>query len=194
MNDKFALLDASDSVLLVIDVQDPFLHKVGTPIANRVVERIQWLVVFARWMEIPVVVTAEDISVCGLTTEPIRKVLPDDASDQDKLVFGLTGQDDIFQSVVATDRKTAVIVGLETDVCIQHSAMGLASRGYNVAVVVDATASPGIGHEIGIGRMREAGITLVSTKSLFFEWVRDLDTGSRFFSESGLKAPPDLYI
>ena len=194
MNDKFALLDASDSVLLVIDVQDPFLHKVGTPIANRVVERIQWLVVFARWMEIPVVVTAEDISVCGLTTEPIRKVLPDDASDQDKLVFGLTGQDDIFQSVVATDHKTAVIVGLETDVCIQHSAMGLASRGYNVAVVVDATASPGIGHEIGIGRMREAGITLVSTKSLFFEWVRDLDTGSRFFSESDLKAPPDLYI
>ena len=76
MNDKFALLDASDSVLLVIDVQDPFLHKVGTPIANRVVERIQWLVVLARWMEIPVVVTAEDISVCGLTTEPIRKVLP----------------------------------------------------------------------------------------------------------------------
>ena len=72
--------------------------------------------------------------------------------------------------------------------------MGLASRGYNVAVVVDATASPGIGHEIGIGRMREAGITLVSTKSLFFEWVRDLDTGCRFFSESDLKAPPDLYI
>lgn len=194
MNDKFALLDASDSVLIVIDVQEAFLHKLGRPIANRVVDRIQWLVVLARWMEIPVVVTAEDISVNGLTTEPIRKVLPDDAKDQDKLVFGLTGQDDIFQSVVATDRKTAVIVGLETDVCIQHSAMGLASRGYNVAVVVDATASPGIGHEIGIGRMREAGITLVSTKSLFFEWVRDLETGSRFYSESGTEAPADLYI
>lgn len=194
MNDKFSLVDANDSVLIVIDVQDPFLNKLGKPIANRIVEYITWLVKVADWLKIPVVVTAEEIAKCGITTAPIRKTLSADVIDQDKVIFGLTAQEEIFQSVVVTKRKTAVLVGLETDVCVLHSAMGLASRGFNVVVVADATASPGIGYEIGIGRMREAGITLVSTKSLFFEWLRDLDTCYRFLRESGVETPADLYV
>jgi nicotinamidase-related amidase len=194
MNDKLNLLDAGDSILIVIDVQDFFLNKLEKPIARRLVERIRWLVQVANWLEIPVMVTAEDIPDCGPTTAPVREVLPADASDLNKLIFGLAGQQDILDSVVATNRKTAVLAGLETDVCVQHSAMGLASQGFNVAVVADATASPDIGHDIGIERMRQAGITIVSTKSLFFEWVRDLDTCHRLRSEISAETPADLYI
>ena len=194
MSRNFALLDASDSILIVIDVQDTFLNKLERPVARRVVERIAWLVQVAEWLHIPVVLTAEDIPLCGLTTAPIRKALPAHVVDQDKVIFGLTDQENIFQSVVSINRKTAVLVGLETDVCVLHSAMGLASRGYNVAVVIDATAAPDIGYDIGIGRMREAGITLVSSKSLFYEWVRDLDTCKRFVHESGIETPADLYV
>jgi nicotinamidase-related amidase len=160
----FALLDVQDSSLIVIDVQDFFLRKLDDSIANRVVKRIRWLVQVAGSFKIPIIVTAEDIESNGPTTAPIRDVLPRDAADLNKVIFGLAGQPNILQKVQATGRKTAILVGLETDVCVQHSAFGLAELGYTVAVVVDATASPENGHQIGIERMRSAGIALVSCK------------------------------
>ena len=60
--------------------------------------------------------------------------------------------------------------------------------------VTDATASPDIGHEVGLERLRNAGITLVSTKSLFFEWARDLDTCYRYVDEGELQSPAELFI
>ncbi len=194
MANDYSLLDASDSILFVIDVQDAFLDKLGQPVANRVVERIRWLISVAKWMEIPIVVTAEETAKRGHTHGGIREILPESTREHDKHVFGLAGQDDIYQEVMSLKKKTAVFVGLETDVCILHSALGLASNGYRVAVVTDATASPDIGHEVGLERLRNAGITLVSTKSLFFEWARDLDTCYRYVDEGELQSPAELFI
>ena len=67
------------------------------------------------------------------------------------------------------------LVGFETDVCIAHSAIGLLQQEYKVAVVSDATASPGRSHEIGLERMRRAGVVISSVKSLFYEWVRTVE-------------------
>jgi nicotinamidase-related amidase len=188
------MLDVDDSLLIVIDVQDPFLSRLDEKVSQQIVTRIRWLIQLARWLKVPVVVTAEDMARCGPTTARLREVLTDASPDLDKLVFGLAGQPNILEAVEATARRTAVIVGMETDVCVQHSAMGLAAKGYKVAVVVDACASPDIGHDIGIGRLREAGITLVSAKSLFFEWVRNLELCHRFFREAGVDTPQDLWI
>jgi len=184
MKNKFALLDSKDSVLVVIDVQDLFLKNLGEKMSERLVDRICWLVQVARWLKIPIVVTAEDVANDGPTNAKIRSVLTDDSPDLDKVVFGLTGQKDIMEQVQQTNRKTAVLVGMETDVCVQHSAFGLAESGFEVAVVTDATASPGIGHEVGIDRLRDAGVKLVSTKSLFFEWMRDLEKWNEFCRDS----------
>jgi nicotinamidase-related amidase len=191
---QFALTDARDSVLIVIDVQDYFLAKLESQIATRVAQRIRWLVQVARWFRIPIIVTAEDPANHGPTTGAIRDVLPKETLDLNKSVFGLAGQPEILAAVQSTGRKTLVLVGLETDVCVQHSALGLVELGYRVATVVDATASPDIGHEIGLGRMRAAGIMLVSSKSLFYEWLRDLDATHRFARESGIEPPADLYL
>lgn len=57
-------------------------------------------------------------------------------------MFGLAGQPDILEAVQRTGRRTAILIGLETDVCITHSALGLLDRGHRVAVVEDAVARP----------------------------------------------------
>jgi nicotinamidase-related amidase len=83
---------------------------------------------------------------------------------------------------------------LETDVCVAHSALGLAEQGYKVVVVHDATASPGTAHEYGITRMQNAGIVVVSVKGLYFEWVRTvaLDNAFRTKMMGALVPPVDL--
>ena len=92
------------------------------------------------------------------------------------MIFGLTGQSEILADVKATGRTTAVLVGLETDVCIAQSALGLAAQGIRPVVIEDATHSPPPHHSYGIARLRDAGIAIQSTKGLYYEWVRDLAT------------------
>lgn len=184
-----SLIEVSDSILCIIDVQDFFLGRIETSVAKCVVERIQWLVRVATWLDVPLITTAEDIASCGPTTQAIREVLPDTVGDLEKRVFGLAGQKDILDAVRATNRRTAILCGLETDVCVQHSALGLLDQGYAVAVVSDATATTGSGQDIGIGRMRQAGVAIVSCKSLLFEWLRNLEKSHDFFKRSGIDAP-----
>jgi len=194
MKSNPSLLEADDSTLIVIDVQDKFLQRLDGKVAARVVGRIEWLVQVANWLQVPTVVTAEEIDAMGPTTDAIRRWLPDDNPDMDKLVFGLAGQVDILERVDEIGRKTTVLAGLETDVCVSQSAIGLAAAGYRVAVVADACASPEDGHAHGLDRMRDAGIAVISTKGLFFEWVRDVEKCHEFFRNSGIGIPKDLYI
>jgi len=189
-----SLLDAGDSLLIVIDVQDKFLSRLDTASAERVVEYAVWLVKVAHWLEIPILITAEEIPAMGPTTARIREALPVHSPDHDKRVFGLAGQEDIREAVARTCRGTAVLAGLETDVCVAQSALGLAQAGYRVAVVTDACAAPQEGHAAGLERLRNAGIALVSTKGLFYEWVHDLDRCRDFFRNSGIGVPEGLYV
>jgi isochorismate hydrolase len=194
MKDTAKLIDAEDSLLLVIDVQDKFLSRLAKDDADRVVTRCGWLMRVAAWLSVPVCVTAEEIPVMGPTTGALRDAMAPGAIEHDKMVFGLAGQADILDAVAATARRTAVLTGLETDVCVAQSAIGLLAQGYRVAVVADACASPQEGHDYGLQRMRDAGVTVISSKGLFFEWVRDVGRCHDFFRNSGIGVPEGLYI
>ena len=74
----------------------------------------------------------------------------------DKMVFGLAGQPSILDDVTRTGRNEFVLVGMETDVCVAHSAIGLMGFGFRVAVIDDATASPPPHHDFGIDRVEAA--------------------------------------
>ena len=52
--------------------------------------------------------------------------------------FGLADVPEIVASVEHTGRRTAVLVGMETDVCVAQSALGLLDEDFTVAVVEDA--------------------------------------------------------
>jgi nicotinamidase-related amidase len=183
------LIECDDSVLIVIDVQDSFLAKLPVLDNRLLVSRIGWLVQAAAALEIPLVVTAEDIPNMGGVSAGIEPKLPPDTPVFNKMVFGLVDNPDILAAVERTGRKTAILVGLETDVCIAHSALGLLGLGYQVAVVADATGSPGDAHKHGLRRMRTAGVVVTSVKSLYYEWVRTVqrseELGEQFGREWG---------
>lgn len=166
------LVDVEDSVLLIIDVQSIFVEKLTADKQIELVERIGWLAEVAIALKVPLLVTAEDVDNCGGVVPELAKRLPQETAVYNKLVFGLADQPDILGAVHATGRGTAVLVGLETDVCVAQSAIGLRQAGFKTAVVIDAVGSPGLGQEVGLARMQQAGTVLLSTKSLYYEWVR----------------------
>jgi nicotinamidase-related amidase len=187
--DAGRLLDVEDSVLCVVDVQPGFLGKLGREEAGRLAARIAWVVVVAARLGVPVVVTEEEPDRNERTIHEVAYRLPPDAPTFTKPVFGLADVPDILGAVKRTDRWTTVLIGLETDVCVAHSALGLLDRGYRVAVVRDATGSPGDAHDAGIDRMRSAGVVVVTAKSLLYEWVRTVERASAL-EKLMVDAPP----
>jgi nicotinamidase-related amidase len=173
------LLEANDSVLLVIDVQPDFVDRVEDDRRAGMVERIAFLAATARHAGIPVIATVESPERWGelhpqlaphLTGAPVLR----------KEVFGLGDDPAVLPIVEATGRRTAVLTGLETDVCVAHSALSLLDRGWRVICVGDAVASPGAAHDAGIERMSGAGVPVLCAKQVHYEWLRTVAAAQAF--------------
>src|SRR5690349_21438963 len=188
-----SLLDVTDCLLIVIDVQPLFVRKENKAENNILLGRICWVIQMANWLNVPLVVTAEDIPHTGNICEEVAKLLPPGTQIFNKMTFSLAAQNDILQGVEQTRRKSAVLIGYETDVCVAHSALDLMEMGYRIAVVADATGSPGEAHQTGLERIRSAGGIIVSAKSLYYEWVRTVEK-ARAFEGSGIPTPEGMIL
>jgi len=188
------LIERERSCLLVIDVQQYFLDKLPLHERAPLVQRIAWLMRVARALEIPLIATAEDIERNGPLVPELAAQLPAQTTAFNKMIFGLMGQADIKAAVDASKRDCFVLVGLETDVCIAHSALGLAAAGHRAVVIDDACASPPPHHAHGLRRLRDTGITVSSVKGVFYEWVRDLQTYRRLQPQLNAALPEGLTL
>ena len=185
------LLDRGDSVLVVVDAQPGFLASGG----HGVVDRIAWLIRVAAALDVPIVVTEEQPDQNGPTFPAIGERLPPATPVLTKPVFGLADVPEILAAVAATERRTAVLVGAETDVCVAHSALGLLDRDLRVAVVSDATYSPGSMHEHGLRRIAEAGGVVIHAKGLYYEWLRTVEAATAFRgAQPELADPPGFSL
>lgn len=184
------LTDHQDCLLVVIDAQPGFyppdLPDADRAAAESALERAAWLTALAGALHVPVVVTEEEPERNG-ATDP-RFALPAGAPVLTKPTFGLAGTPSILDAVVATGRRTAVLVGFETDVCVFQSAVGLLDEGLRVIVVEDAVYSPGEMHGRGLARLRDAGARLTHVKALAYEWARTVERSTALLS-SGVLGP-----
>ena len=193
MSGESTLFERGRSCLVVIDVQQYFLDKLPLHWRAPLVERIAWLMRAARLLDIPIIATAEDVERDGPLIRELERCLPAGTPPVfNKMVFGLWGQEDIRAAVEATGRDCFVLAGLETDVCVAQSALGLRAAGYRVAVVVDACASPPPNHEHGLRRLEGTGVIRTSVKTVFYEWVRDLETTHRVRAQLNVPNPSGL--
>jgi nicotinamidase-related amidase len=190
------LIDVEDSVLVVVDVQEVFLAKLPEAESELLLQRICWLVGVARWAGVAQVVMAEDIARNGSVHTALAEVLEPGTVVHDKKHFGLAADAEILTTLRDSGRNTAVLVGLETDVCVSQSALGLLERGFRTVVVADAVGSPGPDHAYGLQRMRAAGIIVTGLKGLYYEWMRSVIRSEAFHTESGesLVPPPGVRL
>ncbi len=188
------MIERDESLLVVIDAQPGFLRGHDEDV-TAVVARIAWVVGVAAALDVPIVVTEEDAARNGATEPEIVARLPPTTPVLPKPVFGLAGDPAILAAVEATGRRSAVLVGMETDVCVAQSALGLLDRGMRVAIVTDATYSPGRMHEHGLRRIADAGGVVIHAKGLYYEWVRTLDAARAFErANPALAEPPGFSL
>ncbi len=188
------LLDRARCCLIVIDVQKVFLDKLPLDQRDPLVGRIAWLMRAARALDIPILATAEDIPRNGPLVAELATLLPPERPAFNKTVFGLFHQADIRAAVEATGRDQFVLTGLESDVCVTHSAFGLMDAGHRVSVAFDACGSPPPHHDLAIARLGAAGATITTVKGIYYEWVRDLATLAAVKAQIAGPLPPGLTL
>jgi len=184
------LTDHENCLLIIIDAQPGFyptdMSEIDRAAAETALTRAAWLTALAAALAMPIVVTEEEPERNGRTDW--RFPLPPETPVLVKPTFGLAGTPAILDAVQATGRRTAVLVGFETDVCVFQSAIGLQDTGLEVIAVEDATFSPGEMHGRGLERLRDAGVRLTHCKSLAYEWVRTVERSTELLS-SGVLGP-----
>ncbi len=192
------LLERDDCVLVVIDAQDGF-YGPGRSDVDRAVMRARldvaaWVCAVAAALDVPIVVTEEDAPTNG-GTDPAIAAAMGEFQPHGKTVFGAADNPHIDAAVRATGCGTVVLVGMETDVCVTHSALGWAADGLRVVVVRDAVYSAGPADAAGQRRLELEGIVLVSAKQLYYEWLRTLPAVRGFDADHpDLARPPGFSL
>ena len=134
-------LHANRTALVVIDVQASFLTKLPLATRNAMVDRIALMMRVAIALDMPIVATAEDYASGknpGLLPQ-LAQLLPPGSTVHNKLVWNAYGQPDIKAALDDTGSSAFVVVGLETDVCVAQTAIGLQSAGYGAQHPIDLT-------------------------------------------------------
>jgi len=193
------LIERDDSVLLIIDSQPGFwgdaLSADDAAGAEAAIARAAWLAATARALGVPAVVTEEAPAQNGPTAKGVLAAVGPEAPVFTKPVFALADCPDIMAAIAATRRKTAILAGFETDVCVTHSAVGLDEAGYRVVVVADAVYSPAGAQAYGLARLRDLGVQLVHCKGIYYDWVRTLEAALAFQdAHRELSEPPGFWI
>jgi nicotinamidase-related amidase len=188
------LIARADSLLVVVDLQPRFwgdrLDADDLRRARKAAARAAWLAGTASALGVPAVITEEEPEQNGPTDAAALAALQPRAPVFTKPVFGLADCPDIMAAISSLGRRTAVLAGYETDVCVTHSAVGLKEAGHRVVVVEDAVYSPFGAQAPGLARLRDLGFELVHCKGIYYDWVRTLQAARAFRHDNPQLAEP----
>ncbi len=177
------LLVAPRSALLVVDIQTKLLPAMAEP--GPVVANTTKLMRGATRLSVPLLVSEQYPKGLGPTVPELGALAPAGAT-LEKNAFSCAGDDGIVARVRALDRRQLVLCGIESHVCVLQTAIGFRERGYDIAVAWDATSSRReTDRSLAADRLRQAGIALVSTEMVLFEWLGKAGT-PEFKEISGL--------
>lgn len=166
-------IDASRSVLLLVDLQERLLPHVHD--AAAVLRRCLWLARVAARLEVPRLCTEQNPAGLGPTSPRLRAALGDSAP-RAKTRFSAWA-DGCLQGAAGATREQWVVAGCEAHVCVLQTALDLVAAGRRVFVVADAVGSRRPGDRaLALQRLRDAGATPVSSEMVAFEWLQQSGT------------------
>lgn len=166
------LIDAHRSLLLVIDFQGRLMPAIAD--ADVVLRNATILAQAAQKLAIPSLATEQYPAGLGHTEVGLAALCSENV---EKTTFGACGTPAFLEAIARLapcSAPTLLISGCEAHVCVLQTALQLHAHGFDVRLVVDAVGSrQAISKQTALERMRAAGIELVTTEMVLFEWLRD---------------------
>jgi len=143
---------------------------------DAILDKIRRLIGTAKVLDIPILFTEQYPKGLGATSHVVREAFPRELGPMVKTTCSCW-RDGAFRSALqATGREQIMVVGLETHVCVQQTALDLLRVDYAVFIAADAIGSRfSFDTEIALMRMRRAGVEISTTESLIFDLIERCD-------------------
>jgi nicotinamidase-related amidase len=156
--------------MLLIDMQERLLPAMSE--REAATESCAILLTAARQVGVPIVISEQYPKGLGRTL-PRLADLAQANEILEKVEFSCFANPGLRARLTGTDRAQTVIVGIEAHVCVLQTALEMAADGRKVFVVADAVTSRKVESKaIALQRMAAAGVEVVTTEMVLFEWLR----------------------
>ena len=165
-----ALLDPSDTVILLLDHQAGLFQTVKD-ISVTELRANTMLAKLATLLKIPVITTAsEPNGPNGPIMPEIQQFAPHAVYVPRKGEVNAWDNEDFVKTVRATGRKTLIMAGVWTSVCVMFPALDAKAAGFKVYAVIDASGDPSeLTSRTTLARFAQAGVIPTSTNAVLSE-------------------------
>lgn len=168
------LFDPADAVVMLLDHQTGLFQTVkDIPIRDLRANTVA-LAKIAELAKAPIFTTASEPSgTNGPLMSELAAAAPHATYIPRKGEISAWDNEDFKKAVQATGRKTLIIAGVWTSVCVAFPALQAKAEGYTVYAVIDASGdmSP-MASQATLDRMTQAGIVPVTTNVVLCEFQR----------------------
>jgi len=170
---KFALR-RHEACLLVVDIQERLAAAI--PARPRVEAGARRLIAGAKILGVPILVTEQYPRGIGATVAAVREALGELPAIE-KITFDCCGEPAFLPALRAAARRTVVLCGMETHICVLQTALGLLDGGWAVHVVADAVGSRDDANaRTALELMRDAGAVVTCTETVLFQLLERAGT------------------
>ena len=168
------LIDPADTLVLLLDHQTGLFQTVKDISVAELRTNTVILMKLAKLMKIPVITTASvPDGPNGPLMQEIQQYAPDAIYVPRKGEISAWDNEDFVRTVRKTGRKTLIIAGVWTSVCVTFPALQAKAEGYKVYAVMDASGDPSeMASRITLSRLTQAGVIPMSTNAVFCELQR----------------------
>lgn len=164
------LIDRATPQLLVVDMQERLAPAI--PDIAAIENRCGILIQAAAEMAVPIVISEQYPSGLGGTL-PVLMSLAGDNQAFEKLEFSCFANPALREVLTRAEGRNTIICGIEAHVCVLQTVLDMRAAGRAVTVVADAVSSRQAENRlIALERMRIAGVDVVTTEMVLFEWLR----------------------
>jgi nicotinamidase-related amidase len=162
-------LDLQRVQLLVVDIQEKLLPKIAN--CESVLAQAERMVKAAVALDMPITVSEQYPRGLG-STAPAIAAAAGGAQRCEKMTFSFCADGACRERLVSLLRPQVLLVGIETHVCVQQTALDLLDLGMSPTVLADAVGSRrALDWQIALDRMRSAGVTVTTVEAAIFELV-----------------------
>ena len=169
-----ALLDPSDTLVLLLDHQSGLFQTVkDIPVAD-LRRNVEMIAKLCSLLKIPVITTAsEPAGSNGPLMPEIHQFAPHAVYVPRKGEVNAWDNEDFVAQVRSSGRKTLVMAGVWTSVCVMFPALDAIAAGYDVYAVIDASGDPSeMASRVSVARFVQGGVKPTSTNALLSEMHR----------------------
>ena len=162
------------TAFLLIDMQEKLLAAMNPPDTEKILIRQKIMLNAAKEFNLPVIITEQYPKGLGKTVSGLSMLFREEWPVLDKTSFSCFGDIGFRREVERRPLKSLVLMGVETHVCIQQTAIDALARGFQVFLVSDAVNSrKQDDSQISIDFMRDMNVHVTSSESLIFSLLKD---------------------